>query len=74
MIRSRALRRPNGSGPLRSRSVRVDDPEWDAAVARATTEGTTVSAVIVAFLRGYGAHKISMPKTHVVYTERTRKS
>ena len=73
MIRSRALRRPNGSGPLRSRSVRVDDPEWDAAVARATDEGTTVSAVIVAFLRGYGLNKIHPPKTHTVYTGRTKK-
>lgn len=35
------------------RSVRVADPVWSAAQARAAADGTTVSAVIVAALQAY---------------------
>jgi hypothetical protein len=54
MTRSRGLRRPKGSKELPSRSARVSDPIWKRAVIRAKEEDTTVSAVIVAFLDGYG--------------------
>lgn len=35
------------------RNVRVPDDVWQAAVERAATEGTTVSAVILGALREY---------------------
>jgi hypothetical protein len=36
------------------KNVRVPDDVWTAAADRAESEGTTVSAVIVAALREYG--------------------
>ena len=36
------------------RNVRVHPDVWAAAQARAAREGTTVSAVVVAFLEQYG--------------------
>ena len=38
------------------RTVRVPDAVWDAASARATREGTTVSAVVVRALSRYAKH------------------
>jgi hypothetical protein len=69
MTRSRGLRRPKGSKELPSRSARVSDPIWKRAVIRAKEEDTTVSAVIVAFLDGYGLRRINPPKTEVVYDQ-----
>lgn len=37
------------------RSVRAPDEVWLPALERAEAEGTSLSAVIVAFLREYGA-------------------
>lgn len=42
---------PSKGTPLRN--VRVPDEVWDAARARAESEGTTVSAVVLAALREY---------------------
>jgi hypothetical protein len=39
------------------RSIRVPDDLWDAALARADEEGTTVTAVIIAALRRYVAKR-----------------
>ena len=35
------------------RSLRIPDDVWNAAVAKAKVEGTTVTAVVVAALRRY---------------------
>ena len=43
----------NGNTPLRA--MRIADDIWQAARKRASAEGTTVTAVVVAFLRRYGA-------------------
>lgn len=39
--------------PTPLRNVRVPEDIWQAAKARAKTEGTTVTAVVVAALRKY---------------------
>lgn len=38
-----------------ARNVRVPDDVWDAAKIRADIDGTTVSAVVLAFLRQWSA-------------------
>ena len=42
-------------GKVRSRVIRVDDPTWDAAVARAAADGISLAAVVRHYLREYGA-------------------
>lgn len=37
------------------RSLRIPRDVWDAAVAKARAEGTTVTAIVVAALRRYNA-------------------
>lgn len=39
------------------RSLRIPPDVWDAAVEKARSEGTTVTAVVVAALRRYLARK-----------------
>ena len=46
------------------RSVRVPDDVWDAAMAKARAEGTTVSAVIQTVLRRYLEVPITPPPAH----------
>lgn len=41
------------AGPMRNRSIRCDDPVWDAAVAKAAEDETNISAVIRHYLTEY---------------------
>lgn len=42
-----------GNGNTKPRSLRVPDDIWQAALSKAKREGTTLSAVVVAFLKDY---------------------
>jgi hypothetical protein len=61
-------RRPNGVPENPVRSVRVDNPTWDKAVRRARSEGTTMSAVLLLFTKGYASGLINAPRTQLVFT------
>ena len=39
------------------RHIRIPDDIWNAARVAAESDGTTVAAVVVAYLRGYTARK-----------------
>lgn len=67
MVRSRSMRRPNGSPESPVRTVRVDKPTWEKATRRAKLEGMTMSAVLLAFVEGYGQGKINLPLVQLVY-------
>ena len=41
--------------PLIARAIRVDDPTWEAALARAQDEGISMSALIRGWLSDYAA-------------------
>lgn len=56
MTETRRPGRP-ATGRTPVRSVRISDAVWDNAVARAATEGRTITAVIDAYLRRYGGAK-----------------
>jgi hypothetical protein len=43
--------------PLVIRAIRVDDPTWDAALARAQDEGISMSALVRGWLADYAAGK-----------------
>lgn len=58
-------RRQQGITP--ARSVRVSDEVWEAARERATSEGVTLTRVIVSILEGYGQGKVNLPTVHVDY-------
>jgi len=53
----------------KKRFVRIADDTWDKATARADHEGTTVSAVVRAFLEGYAG---TTPTDAAVATELRR--
>lgn len=67
MMARRGSRRPNGAPEDPVRSARIAAPVWDPAKRRAAMEGTTMSAVIHAFVEGYGRGMINVPRTQVVY-------
>jgi hypothetical protein len=48
-----AMPRPYQGGPTKTRGVRVPNALWHAAQEKAATEGTTVTAVILAALTRY---------------------
>ena len=39
-----------------TRSLRVPDAVWEAAKAKASADGRTMTEVIISFLRWYGEH------------------
>jgi hypothetical protein len=43
--------------PLVIRAIRVDDPTWDAALARAQDEGISMSALVRGWLSDYATGK-----------------
>lgn len=50
-----------------ARSIRVDTPTWEKAIRRAEYEGTTVSAIVQMFVKGYGDGLVNPPQVHIVY-------
>lgn len=50
-----------------TRTIRVGETDWNKAKRRAQREGTTMSAVLEAFAKGYGLGKINLPQTVVIY-------
>ena len=50
------IRRPKAlDEPMKNRTVKVDDPTWDAASARAAREGLPIAEVVRHYLREYAA-------------------
>lgn len=47
-------RRPRGDVQAAPHTIRCPEPIWQAAMARASREGKTLSSVIVAMLEDYG--------------------
>lgn len=60
-------RRPNGSTPHPSRSVRVSDETWNRARRRASFDRVTISHVAAQLIEGYAAGLIDLPKVTKTY-------
>jgi len=65
----RRTRRANGSRRLPVRSLRIEDALWERARKRATLENVTMSQVLLAFVQGYAAGAISLPRMQPIYTQ-----
>lgn len=60
--------KPRGSGSDAVRSVRVPAEVWQAAKARATAEGVTVSYVLRLLVDGYSKGLLDLPTITTTYT------
>ena len=67
---TRSTTRPRGGKYAPTRSVRIDDTVWSAAVRRARAEGHTMSHILHLFIEGYGRGMIDPPRVQMVYSDR----
>jgi len=56
-----------------TRSTRVSDTDWAAAVTRATTDGTTIADVLNTIIAAYGQRLLNLPRIEVIYDQPTSK-
>ena len=65
----RRTQRVRNSKQIPVRSVRVADELWGKAQRRAAFENVTMSQVLYAFVEGYAAGMLDLPKMQPVYTQ-----
>lgn len=63
----------NTVGSTPTRTIRVNEQNWNSAKERAHEEGTTISKIIGLFVAGYADRELDAPQTRVVYPEKTTK-
>ena len=59
-------------GNTPTRTIRVNEQNWNTAKQRAHGEGTTISQVIGLFVAGYAAGELDAPETRVGYPEKAK--
>lgn len=63
----------NTVGNTPTRTIRVNEQNWNTAKQRAHEEGTTISKIIGLFVAGYADRELDAPQTRVIYPEKAKK-